>query len=318
MNDHTAPETPRTGSAGPSGPARLVGVAIAIVGLGFAVYAVYAARDELTGSDLEVPAVLAAIGVGVGGMFVVGANWLRILRALGAHVPPVGGMRWYYVGQLGKYIPGGLWAVLGRGELAARGGVPRSVAYPSVAMSLITTYAAAAATGALFLALGTGDAVGKAAWVAGSVAMIGLTVVGLSQAVVGRLNALLRRFGVTRTLPSSPPRLSITAVVFTMPAWALIGTATGLSATALGIPYDLVDIVAATAYSWLAGFLVIPLPGGLGVREAVFIGLWSGTTAEAAAIAVVARVVFVIVDLTGAGISTVAVRVVGRSVSGTG
>ncbi len=307
---------PKAPAPNPSRRSRSIGVIVGLVGLAFAAYAVYLSRDELTGADLDAAVLLAAMGIGLAGMFTVGANWLRIMRKLGATVPSLGGMRWYYVGQLGKYIPGGLWAVLGRSELASRDGVARSIAYPSVAMSLITTYAAAAATGGLFLAFGSSGAAGKAGWLVGSLAMIGITVAVLSEAVIGRINALTSRFGTTVTLPSASPRLSSTAIALTMPAWVAIGAATSVTASALGFDPDTVDVVAATSYAWLAGFLVLPLPGGLGVREAVFIALWGGPASEAAAIAVLARIVFILVDLTGAAVSSIADGASKRRVSG--
>ena len=47
---------------------------------------------------------------------------------------------WYFVGEIGKYVPGGIWPVVGRAELARRGGHPRSGAYASVALSLGALY----------------------------------------------------------------------------------------------------------------------------------------------------------------------------------
>ncbi len=36
---------------------------------------------------------------------------------------------WYFGGELGKYVPGGVWPVLGRGELADRAGISRATGY---------------------------------------------------------------------------------------------------------------------------------------------------------------------------------------------
>lgn len=288
---------------------RYVGTVIGIAGLAFAAYAVYLAREEVSVSDVDIRIFVVAVGVGICAMLIVGLNWLRIITSLGHRSPIVEGLRWYYVGQLGKYIPGGLWAVLGRSELATRGGLPRTVAYPSVAMSLVTTYASAAATGAAFLAVGGTTTSTKLLWATGSVVIVAATIVGLSSAVVGRVNRLLDRFGLSSTLPACPPTVSGVAVIATVPTWLLVGFATALCARSLGIDADVAAIIAATSYSWLAGFLVIPLPGGLGVREAVFIALWPGSAPEAAAIAVLARLAFILADLIGAGSSTLVAHV---------
>ena len=290
----------------------LVGTLIGLVGLGFALFTLFSSWDELSGAEF-VPQTLLLAGVaGIAGMATIGLNWIRIIRITGGSVRVGNGLQWYFVGQLGKYIPGGLWAVLGRGELATRGGVNRTIGYTSVGVSLITTYAAAASTGAIFIAFGSSTTTARIWWIILSIAIVAVATFGLSEPVVGRVNSFVRRFGLQVELPSTMPRTSLSAMALTMPAWIAIGTATSLVGTALGFTIDFPQIVAATSYSWLAGFLVVPVPGGLGVREAAFIALYPGATQEAAAIAVVARIVFVLVDLTGAATSTVASRI-GRS-----
>lgn len=311
MPDSTDPPSRSRNSDGRPTKSRLtasIGILIGIAGLGFAFYALLSARDELTSADLSLSDLAVAAIAGFAGMTVVGMNWLRIIRILEIRPKVISGLRWYFVGQLGKYIPGGLWAVLGRAELATRGGVARPISYASVAMSLITTYAAAATTGALFLALGSSSIESRLSWALMSAAIVGAATIGLSEPVVGRINRFAHRFGLKGGLPSASPRVSISAIVMTIPAWLAIGGATAAVAQSLGFSFSISQLIAATSYSWLAGFLVIPLPGGLGVREAVFIGLYAGPTQEAAAIAVVARIVFILVDLTGAGLATVTDR----------
>ena len=80
----------------------------------------------------------------------------RRARLLGTPVARGRMLAWYFVGELGKYLPGGVWPVLGRGELARRGGVAPARAYASVALSLVTLYLAAmlVAVGLLPFSLG--------------------------------------------------------------------------------------------------------------------------------------------------------------------
>jgi uncharacterized membrane protein YbhN (UPF0104 family) len=285
-----------------------VGTVIGIAGLGFAVFALARSWDEISAADF-VPRILAMAGaVGIVGMTTIGLNWIRIMRATGGSVRVRHGLHWYFVGQLGKYIPGGLWAVLGRGELATRGGVERAIGYPSVGISLVTTYAAAATTGAIFIAFGTATMTARISWIGLSAATVTAVTLGLSGPVVRQVNTFVSRFGIRAELPSTSPRMSLSAIALTMPAWLAIGGATALVGSALGFAVTPSQVIAATSYSWLAGFLVIPVPGGLGVREAAFIALYPGSTEEAAAIAVSARIVFVLADLTGAALSTLASR----------
>ena len=61
-------------------------------------------------------------------------------------------------------------------------------------------------------------------------------------------------------------------------------------------------IAFAACLSWFVGFVVIGLLGGLGVRESVFVELaGSLDPGVAAAVALVSRMVFVVVDVAGAG-----------------
>jgi len=290
----------------------LAGIAIGLVGLGFALYALARAWDGLKGLE-PVPWKLAlAALVGIAGMATIGLNWIRIIRLKGASVQPREGMRWYFFGQLGKYIPGAVWAVLGRAELATRGGVARATAYASVGVSLATTYAAAATVGATLLAVGASSLQTRLLWTVLSVATVVGAVLVLTEPVVRRIGRLARRFRITAELPATAPKSALAAIALTLPAWVCIGAATGLVGGAVGFEVDVAQVIAATAYSWLAGFLVVPTPGGLGVREAVFIAIYSGSTEEAAVVAVAARVLFILVDLTGAATFTAVQRLVRR------
>ena len=64
--------------------------------------------------------VLAALG-----MASIGLAWRHVLRTLGVGAARGRVVSWYFLGEIGKYLPGGVWPVLGRGELARAGGVPR-------------------------------------------------------------------------------------------------------------------------------------------------------------------------------------------------
>ena len=60
--------------------------------------------------------VAVCFGLCILGMTSIGWVWTDVLGLLGARVERVRAMGWYYVGELGKYLPGGVWPVLGRGR----------------------------------------------------------------------------------------------------------------------------------------------------------------------------------------------------------
>jgi glycosyltransferase 2 family protein len=69
-------------------------------------------------------------------------------------------------------------------------------------------------------------------------------------------------------------------------------------------------LVGATCLGWVAGFVFIPAPGGLGPRELVFT-LLLGTNirpGQAALFAVATRISFVVVDAAGAAAGALILR----------
>jgi uncharacterized membrane protein YbhN (UPF0104 family) len=219
-------------------------------------------------------------------------GWQRVLGALGAPVGTAAAVAWYYVGEIGKYLPGSLWPVVGRAELARRGGVGRGVAYQSVALSLLLLYLASAVVG---------GAVAEPL----VVVPFAVAAVAVLHPAVGNAGLRLARrvtgASLYLTLPSL--RTSLLLAAGYVPTWLLVGTATWAIARALDPGAAWSDVVPAAAASWLVGFLAIPVPGGVGVREAVFVAAVGSLPAGvAAATAVVARLVFVAVDAAGAAV----------------
>jgi glycosyltransferase 2 family protein len=230
-----------------------------------------------------------ALPLGAAGVALVGAGWQRVLRALGAPVGVGRAVAWYFVGEIGKYLPGSVWSVLGRSELARRGGVARAVAYHSVGLSLVLSYLAAAMLGGWLV-------VGAAA----PLLLVG-AVAALHPAVAHAGLRLARRLtGRSIDVVVPPLATSLKLVAVYVPAWLAIGTATWTIARALDPGAPVVPVVTATAAGWLVGFLS-PAPGGVAVREAAFVATVTGLApGVGAATAVLARVVFLVVDGGGA------------------
>ncbi|MCU1455346.1 MAG: hypothetical protein JWN46_3492 [Acidimicrobiales bacterium] len=242
----------------------------------------------------------------------IGWGWQAVFRLLGVEVPAGRAIAWYFVGELGKYLPGGVWPVLGRGELARRGGVPRSRAYASVGLSLVVLYLAAAfvAAGLLPFALSGG---GFSPWMLFLIALpAGLVL--LHHEVLGRLLGVARRI-TKRDLVLEVPswRASVAVVVRYVPSWLLVGGSTWAIARSLTPNVSVPRVMFAATLSWLAGFLAVPVPAGAGIREAVLLAASGLPGGIAAATAVAARIVYVLVDSLGAAISA---PIVGRRRAG--
>lgn len=244
----------------------------------------------------------AALSLAVLGMSTMGIVWRRVITALGGNVGWREVFVWYQLGSLGKYLPGGLWPLVGRSELATRGGVPRNIAYNSVALSMAATYLSGAIVCAVLLpfALATRANLATHLWV---FALIPAGFATLHPAVLGRVFHLSERLLSSGT-PTIVPgwRTSVELVVRHAPPWVANGTATWLVALTFASDAPIVAVAFAGIVSWVIGFVIVFVPGGLGVREAVFTAIASGFLAPpvAATVAIVSRLVFVGADAVGA------------------
>lgn len=280
-------------------------MAVAVAGLAFVTRTLAKNWNETQDliENAEWGWLLVAIPVCLAGMTGVGTPWRKIIAALGEEHGMLETLRWYFPGQLGKYVPGGIWPVVGRGELAVKGGVARTVAYTSVALSLALTYLAAALTALvlLFFSLLSGESAAGAIW-ALLVLPLGLAV--LHPAVLRKLVTIAERV-LSREVPVQVPDYATTVrlLLSHVPAWLLIGIATWLVARAFDPSPPVAQVLFAGVLSWIVGFVVVPVPGGIGVREAAFVAAATSLPNDvAAATAIVSRLCFISADLLGAGL----------------
>jgi uncharacterized membrane protein YbhN (UPF0104 family) len=284
-----------------AGASTALGALLAAVAVGFVGRALVREWDQVRSSLEDASAawiVLAAVLAGVG-MTAIAVPWRRALRLLGADLDLGDVVARYYAGEIGKYVPGGIWPVVGRGELARRAGVAAVPAYSSVALSLAALYLAAmffVVAGAPAM-IGGGDP-GRYLWV---LALLPVGVAGLHHAVLERGRKLAERL-LDRSVDVPIPqwRDSLALLAAYLPAWLAIGTATWAVARGLGQDAGWFDVAPAAVLSWIVGFVLVPVPGGVGVREAAFVAASGLDPGVAAAVAVVARVLFVVVDAGGA------------------
>ena len=235
--------------------------------------------------------------------------WRDVMVAVGA--PPLARTRTiaaYFAGEVGKYVPGAVWPVIGRAERARRLGVEVAPAYAGVVLSLGLAYLAAGVVFGLGLPValvGGSDAL-DAAW---ALVVVPAGIVLLHPSVLGAGLRFAERVA-RRPVPFTPPAwgASIRLAASYLPAWMLIGAATTIVGTVLAPGADPAQLFAAAVGSWIVGFLVIPAPGGVGVREVTFAAACGLPFGTGLAVGVTARLFFVAVDLVGFAIASRALR----------
>jgi uncharacterized membrane protein YbhN (UPF0104 family) len=292
-----------------------IGLIIGLAGMAFLLRTMWTHRDEMKDSfsQLTWSSLVGAVFFAFMSMSYLGWMWGRLLLRRGYKVPRAQLVSWYYTGQLGKYVPGGVWAVVGRAEMAVRGGVPRADAYSVTGLSMFTTYSAAALCAALGSLLSwERPIIGAALLLA---LLFGLSVYAIAP-LRQRLMGLLRKV-TSGTNELTAPKDMLALTIVQVPAWIMISLSTTITAHAFGAEVGVLHMFFVSSLSWLIGFLVIGAPGGLGVRESIFTGLLSASigTSTALSLAVASRMIFVSVDFLGALIFNVIARKLKPTVS---
>ena len=208
------------------------------------------------------------------GYLPAGIYWHIILRKLGQNPTFYESIRAYFIGHLGKYIPGKAMVVAIRAGLVRSDRVKTSVAVGSVFLETLTMMAVGAMISAILLFVFFREQTFLMFVALGLMIVSGLPVipfffrkiVKIAGAVKGddEMNRALSRFD-TKTLLCGWGLMAV--------AWLFIGLS--LCATINGVGIETGDLlrhlprfVAASALSTVAGFLSM-IPGGLGVREMV-------------------------------------------------
>ena len=265
---------------------------------------VHAALVRLDGWDVA-GATVSAIA-GLGGMMLA---WRALLADLGSPLPLPAAIRVLFVGQLGKYVPGAVWAVAAQVELARDYAVPRRRSATASLVSMAVTLVVGLVAAGVTLPLVSAHAVRQYWWV---LAITPLAAACLYPPVV--------KFGldlVLRVLRRAPLEGSVSRggmaralgwtilgwLCFGAHAWFLISVfaGTGKGGGEVGGTFAL--SLGGYALAWAVGFLIVFFPGGIGAREVALIAVLAPVmpSASALVVALASRVVMTVGDLVWAG-----------------
>ena len=227
--------------------------------------------------------------------------WRTMLASWGQHLDGWSAARIWTVSSLGKYLPGKVWAVAGMALMSQRAGIAPWAATGSAVVLQVLAIGSGAAVAGL-----TGRRALETAH-PGAGVVLAVLVVG---AVVGVALLLWPPF-LERLLrlaaPGADPHGAPTGfglgfgVAANLVAWLGYGVALWLLARGLLPSIGLAPGLAIAVFtaSYLAGFLALFAPGGLGVREGLFILMLQGPLGigAATALAIASRVLLTITEL---------------------
>ncbi len=229
-------------------------------------------------------------------------GWRVLLTDAGSRVavPPAAGI--FFVGQLGKYLPGSVWTVVAQAEMGAALRIPRRrstvVGLVSIGLGILT--------GLLFglpalpMLLRRDDS-GSGWWLVLALPLLALACWPplLNRAVAVGLR-VLRREPLEHDLSG---RAVLTSVGLLLGAWLCFALHTMVLAAAVSGSGDVRGLAlgAGSGYALAAslGMLAVVAPAGVGVREAILVLLLTSTIplSSATAVVLLSRLIITLADV---------------------
>jgi len=283
-----------------------VRLGLVVAAVAFCVYGLAAQRSQVTAAlhELNWYSVAAAAGIALAGLGCMMFAWRSLLADLGSPLRLRQATTIMFVGQLGKYVPGMVWAFAAQIELAREHKIPRRRSATATAVSMAVTLATGLIVAALTLPLASRGAAEHYWWV---LACAPLILIGLYPPLLGevldRLLRLARQPPLERriSLPGLARAVAWTTLgwaCFCLQLWLLVADVTGRGVGVL--------LLSAGAYAlaWSVGFVLIIFPSGVGPRELALIAALAPVMSRGSAlvIAIVSRLVMTIGDLAWAGL----------------
>jgi uncharacterized membrane protein YbhN (UPF0104 family) len=256
---------------------RKIRLAVFVLGIVGLIIAFRRAVDESRGQVLPDAAALMVAGVlTLASIVLAGRAWTELFDRRHDRRALAGSL---YASQLTKYLPaGGFVQAAGQVSMSVTAGARVGQAATATAVWAFTTIVAGCT-----LASGLVFAGSLPTWVR-AISLCGLLAPALlhQRALAAALHAAHR---LIRRVPD-PDVLPTQGRVLVSFAWSLGNAVTGSAAytvllSGLDTDIDPVAVLSAFALSWVVGFLVFPLPSGIGVREAVLVAVVPGVSSAA-------------------------------------
>jgi len=272
-----------------------------------AVWAITSRRHEVSAAlaRLDLGHLAWAVVATLANIALTGLAWRALLADLGSRLPVSLAARVFFVGQIGKYVPGSVWPVLAQAELARDHGVPRRRTAAATLVMILLSAATALVVVLAAVPFVPELAEGGFGW---TLLLIVPLIVVLHPRVLGPgLNRLLGAIGAEPL--EHPPTLRGTAIAtaWALASWLGAGGQVWQLAVALGAPSSPGTVALALggyALAWAVGLVIVIAPAGAGAREVALAAALAPVLDGGAIVVVVllSRVLFTVADLAAAGI----------------
>jgi len=291
-----------------------------LLAVSLAVWAVASRRDEVVEAfgRLEPGWLALAVLATVANVCAAGLVWRAVLADLGDRLPLRAAARVFFVGQVGKYLPGSVWPVVMQAELGRDHGVPRRNTAAATGISLLISATSAFAVVLVTIPLVPDVLPEGFGWAV--LALVPLAVL-LHPRLLGPVLDRALRLAGRGPLGRRPGAAGIARAF----GWAVLSwVMAGVQVWALGVPLGAdatgrgaALAVGGYALAWGVGFLVVVAPAGAGPREVALAAALAPVLDGGAVVVVVllSRVIFTATDLAFAGAGIWLARSVPRTPS---
>jgi uncharacterized membrane protein YbhN (UPF0104 family) len=288
-------------------------IGLLAVVLGFCGYGLYHEWPQVAASlsRLHAYSVILSLAAAMAGGACMMLAWRTVLAGLGSPLPARSAARISFVSQLGKYVPGAVWAFAAQVELGREAGVPRRRSVAAFAVSLAITIGAGLGVAAAATPIASPALIHRYWW---ALAAVPLIAIGLCPPVFGLAIDLLLRLASRPALERRPTWRGLgLALAWTLAGWALLGLQVWLllADIAPGGPRLLLLATGGYALAFSVSTLLVVFPSGIGAREVVLTAALASVLSpgKAVAVALVVRVVTTASDLASGGLGLALGRV---------
>ena len=234
--------------------------------------------------------------------------WRVLLAALGSPLAIRPTARVFFLGQLGKYLPGSIWPVVAQMELGTAHRVPRHRSASASVLTMLFCLLAGLLAALVTLPFAPGARSYRWVFLAAPVLLVCLFPQVLNR-ILDRLLRLAKRPALEQPLAG---RAVAGALAWALASWVGFGLQIWLLAIRLGAPLGRAALlsVGGFAFAWCVGFVVVFVPAGAGIRDVLLIATLSPMldVGKATAVALVSRVLMTAGDLITAGAAAALAR----------
>ncbi|MEQ1737238.1 MAG: lysylphosphatidylglycerol synthase domain-containing protein, partial [Rhodoglobus sp.] len=254
---------------------------------------------------------LVLLGLAAGTM-----SWATVLNGLGPRVPILRAAQVVLVGQLGKYVPGSVWAYLVQMELGKQYGISR----PRILVTALYAAGIGVVSSLLLGSLALPVVLNGHYELLWLFLLLPIGLVCLHPRVMTWLASLVLK--IFRR-PPLDHRVSFSvvgiAVLWSLFSYICYGLHLWLLVNSLVDPDfgTLILLTGAISLGFTVGLFAFVFPSGVGVREAILIGAMTLllTVPQATGMSLISRALFTAADLLAAGIAVLFVVILRRRIA---